>query len=189
MPKRHQRTYARRHAVQVLYQNEMTGASVEDIVSAGIPADKEAAFGLPASERPSDYALELAHGVMADKDSIDAMISEVSENWSLDRMPTVDRAIIRMAVFEMLHEDDVPVSVSINEAVELAKAFGGEDDSARFANGILGRIAKNIDGGGEGQLVQEGFDELSEDSCSQEPAAQDAARVAEDEEEGGNDER
>ena len=60
-------------------------------------------------------------------------------------MPVVDRAILRLAVYEMIYVDEVPVSVTINEAVELAKAYGGEDDSSRFVNGVLGRIAAGID--------------------------------------------
>jgi len=68
----------------------------------------------------------------------------VSENWAVERMPIVDRMILRVAVFEMVYCDQVPVSVSINEAVELAKAFGGEDDSPRFVNGVLGRIARSM---------------------------------------------
>jgi N utilization substance protein B len=60
-------------------------------------------------------------------------------------MPLVDRAILRLATFEMLYLDDVPCSVSINEAVELAKSFGGEDESSRFVNGVLGKIAGHLD--------------------------------------------
>lgn len=72
--------------------------------------------------------------------------SRPSENWSLARMPIVDRSILRLATFEMMYIDDVPTSVTINEAVELAKDFGGEDESHRFVNGILGRIAKMLEG-------------------------------------------
>ena len=81
------------------------------------------------------------------RDEIDERLVAVSENWAIDRMPVVDRAILRLATYEMLFVDDVPVSVSINEAVELAKAYGGEDDSSRFVNGVLGRIARTLEGG------------------------------------------
>ena len=60
-------------------------------------------------------------------------------------MPIMDRSVLRLATYEMLHEDDVPVSVSINEAVDLAKEFGGEDESHRFVNGVLGQIAKRLE--------------------------------------------
>ena len=62
-------------------------------------------------------------------------------------MPIVDRSILRLAAYEIMFVEDVPTSVAINEAVELAKDFGGEDDSPRFVNGVLGRIAKDIDDG------------------------------------------
>ena len=61
-------------------------------------------------------------------------------------MPVVDRALLRLAVYEIVYVDDVPVSVAINEAVELAKAYGGEDESSRFVNGVLGRIARTLEG-------------------------------------------
>ena len=96
-----------------------------------------------------DYARSLVLGVASHAARIDSAISGRSQNWAIDRMPVVDRCVLRLAVFEMMFADDVPVSVSINEAVELAKEFGGEDDSHRFVNGVLGRIAKDIEGKGE----------------------------------------
>lgn len=121
------------------------------------------------------YAANLVQGVEAHKTEIDQKLGAASENWTLERMPIVDRAIMRMAVFEMLYQDDVPVSVSINEAVELAKEFGGEDDSARFANGILGRIARADEEG----VAEEGApaDDAADDAAvtADSPAADDAA--------------
>jgi N utilization substance protein B len=72
---------------------------------------------------------------------VDARIEATSQHWSLMRMPFVDRNILRLAVYEIMFEDDVPASVAINEAVELAKAYGG-DDSPKFVNGVLGKIAE-----------------------------------------------
>lgn len=141
MAKRHERTLARRMAVQVLYQSEITGRSVRTII-----AENEA---IPDLGTLLAYSIELVEGVQANGDEIDRRLSEASENWALDRMPIVDRAIMRMAVCEMLYMDDVPVSVCINEAVELAREFGGEDESPRFANGILGRIARSEVGDAE----------------------------------------
>ncbi len=137
MVKQHERTIARRCALQALYQSEIMGCSVEGILDGSVP--------VPVELDLDDYARSLVEGVGANKAAIDAAIKDASENWALDRMPVVDRSLLRLAVFEMLNIDDVPVSVSINEAVELAKEFGGEDESHRFVNGILGRIAKGIE--------------------------------------------
>jgi N utilization substance protein B len=90
---------------------------------------------------PDEYCLMLVNGVEANLDEIDAVIAEVSENWSVGRMPFVDRNILRLAVFEILFVEEVPASVAINEAVELAKTYGGED-SSKFVNGVLGRVAQ-----------------------------------------------
>ena len=92
----------------------------------------------------SKYARRLIEGATAHKETIDNDIISASENWALDRMPIVDRSLLRMAAFEMRYVDEVPISVTINEAVNLAKEFGG-DDSPRFVNGILGRIAIKLE--------------------------------------------
>ena len=97
---------------------------------------------LPDAGRLPAYAKQLLGGMAAEMDRLDAMLADVSENWSVERMPVVDHAVLLLATYEMLDVDDVPVSVCVNEAVELAKAFGGEDESARFVNGVLGRIAR-----------------------------------------------
>lgn len=131
--KRHERTLARRFAVQVLYQSEILGESAAAIVADARYLDDDGPF--PA------YASTLTQAVEDHKEEIDKHLVSTSENWALERMPVVDRSILRLAACEMMYIDDVPLSVSINEAVELAKDFGGEDDSPRFANGVLGRIA------------------------------------------------
>ncbi len=135
--KRHERTAARRAALQVLYSGELVDSSAATIRDQGAYIEDE--------DRMSPYAIALAKGAAFNVGEIDAYLKEASENWALDRMPVVDRCILRLAVYEMLYEDKVPVSVSVNEAVELAKEFGGEDDSYRFVNGVLGRIARRID--------------------------------------------
>lgn len=135
--KRHERTAARESALALLYSSDITEHSVADIVDAG---------QYPAEDiELAPYAETLVRGVQAHVDDIDDFLESTSENWALDRMPVVDRAILRLAVYEMRYVDEVPVSVTINEAVELAKAYGGEDDSSRFVNGVLGRIAKKIE--------------------------------------------
>jgi N utilization substance protein B len=94
-----------------------------------------------------DYAKELYDGVVSNIDAIDRTISQASENWTISRMPATDKSILRIAVYELLYRNDIPSGVSINEAVELAQHFGGEDDSYRFVNGVLGKVAKQIENG------------------------------------------
>lgn len=137
--KKHQRSIARESALALLYSSDITETDVSSIIEQGRYPDD----GL----KLSDYAEDLVKGAAARCAEIDEHLRKTSENWALDRMPTVDRAILRLAVYEMLYVEDVPVSVSINEAVELAKRFGGEDDSSRFVNGVLGRISRAMDAG------------------------------------------
>lgn len=135
--KRHERTAARQAAVQLLYTADIQEEDAEKLLAEG--------RCLSDIDPLPDYALQLFMGVSDHQAELDEYLANTSENWALERMPMVDRAILRLAAYEMLYEDDVPISVSINEAVELAKAFGGEDESHRFVNGILGRIAKQIE--------------------------------------------
>lgn len=122
----------------MLYQRDITGDSVADILSSR-------SYSVEDGE-PDEFCRSLALGAEANMADVDEMIGEVSENWSVSRMPLVDRNILRLATYELLFVEDVPASVSINEAVELAKVFGGED-SSKFVNGVLGRIAeKHVEG-------------------------------------------
>ena len=170
MAKRHERTLARRSALQALYQSEILG----------VPADKVLEENLlPEEAGMNDYARSLVMGVASHAAHIDAAISGCSQNWAIDRMPVVDRCVLRLAVYEMNYVDNVPVSVAINEAVELAKEFGGEDDSHRFVNGVLGRIARDMEGGAD--------EAAAEDAAADEPVdddaepAEDSVEVAADE--------
>lgn len=135
--KRHERTFARRAALQVLYQGEIMGESATAIVADNRYLDDDGP--LPA------YACDLLKMIDEHRTDIDGHLKATSENWALERMPVVDRSILRLATCEMMYVDDVPLSVTINEAVELAKDFGGEDDSPRFVNGVLGRIATSLE--------------------------------------------
>ena len=128
-----ERTRARRQALQILYQREITGQNVRMILDSHTYNDEDG--------EPSEYSRELALGTETHQEAIDAEIETTSQHWSLMRMPFVDRNILRLAVYEIVYEDGVPASVAINEAVELAKAYGG-DDSPKFVNGVLGRIAE-----------------------------------------------
>ena len=127
-----ERTRARRQALQILYQRDITGDTISRILGLKM-------YSLEDGE-PDEYCRELVGGVEKYLDGLDEMIGEVSENWAVMRMPLVDRSILRLAAYEMLYRDDVPDSVAINEAVEMAKVYGGED-SSKFVNGVLGKIA------------------------------------------------
>lgn len=135
-----ERRKARHQALRILYQREITGESVSDIIDGGsyLPDDEEED---PTEGGPSEFARRVSSGVEAHQERIDEVIGSISENWTVHRMPPVDRSILRIAVWEMLYAEDIPSSVSINEAVEMAKVYGG-DDSSKFVNGILGRLAE-----------------------------------------------
>ena len=233
----HAHTHARRQAVQVLYQHELTGCSLEELASAdfgksagvgiggaasagaasagssvgggaggsgagtgtdggaggassaaGTTAANVGSIKVAAGRRNvfpfsvpvypegvsdndliaaplSDYAKCLIRGVAAHEKQIDEDIIKTAENWALDRMPIVDRNIIRVAVYEIAYEEDIPTGVAINEAVEEAKLYCGSD-SPKFVNGILGRIAilydetavdpeKNNDDAADAGIVEE----------------------------------
>lgn len=129
------RRRAREGALALLYSSDITEVRADSIMETGSYPDD----GVSVSE----YAERLIQGVVDNLAEIDERLASTSENWAVERMPVVDRAILRIAVYEMLFVDEVPVSVAINEAVELAKLYGGEDESSRFVNGVLGRIARS----------------------------------------------
>ena len=145
------RILARRAAVQILYQSEITGVHADKLVDEGL---------VPEEAKANEYARELVCGVSAHRAELD---------WAIDRMPVVDRSVLRLAVYEMRYVDDVPQSVAINEAVELAKAFGGEDDSHRFVNGILGRLAR-LSESEQGVAAETPTEEASEGVAEAAPA-------------------
>lgn len=88
------------------------------------------------------YARDIVDGVIDNRDAIDEQITTFSKDWSLQRMPAVDRALLRIAAWEILYNDEVPTAVAIDEAVELAKEFS-TDDSGSFVHGVLARIARS----------------------------------------------
>ena len=93
-----------------------------------------------ATPEVAAFAGQLVHGVIANQEQLDAILSEASEHWKLQQMAKVDRIILRIAVYELNIERQVPAKAAINESIELAKTFSGEE-SGRFVNGILGRVA------------------------------------------------
>jgi N utilization substance protein B len=125
------RSKARKRAVDVLYAADLRGRERRDQLA------EEMAAGRPPV---NEYTVRLVEGVAAHAARIDELIDTHASGWSLDRLPDVDRAILRMATFELLWADDVPDAVVIDEAVELAKALS-TDDSPSFVNGVLGAIA------------------------------------------------
>ncbi len=122
------RREARERALGLLYEAETKHTTCAAIVDA-----------LPVA--PDPYATTLATGVDDDLGTIDALLSDHAKGWTLERMPAVDRAVLRMATYELLHQPDVPVAVAISEAVELAQQFS-TDESGRFVNGLLSAVAK-----------------------------------------------
>lgn len=93
------------------------------------------------SEEAITYARALVVGVQEHQASLDELISRYADHWAIERMPVIDRTLVRIALFELLWAGDVPVAVAINEAVELAKSYS-TDDSGRFVNGLLGKIVE-----------------------------------------------
>lgn len=95
----------------------------------------------PVEFEVKDFADELVRGVADHLDEIDALITKHATNWQLDRMAVIDKNVLRIGTYELLHRDDVPPKVSINEAIELAKKYG-DKDSGKFVNGVLDKINK-----------------------------------------------
>jgi N utilization substance protein B len=120
----------------VLYSADQRDADVPTIL-----ADTLARMG-PDAPAHMAYAVELVEGVVAHGERIDELLASYAEGWTLDRMPVVDRNLARIAVYEMLHRDDIDDVVAISEAVALAEELS-TDSSPKFLNGLLGRIAEH----------------------------------------------
>lgn len=121
---------ARERVLGLLYEAELKGLTPAEVLAA-----------LPVV--PDEYAGEVTVGVGENLVEIDALLVRFARNWDLDRMPALDRAILRMAAYELGHRPDVPRNVILNEAVELAKTFS-TDDSGKFVNGLLSAIADEV---------------------------------------------
>lgn len=129
------RTLAREYALKILYQAEMTRREIPTAAQQ-FWSEQEA-----VEDNVHEFAQRLIEGVAAHFDSIDAKISQYAANWQLKRMAVIDRNILRLGVYELLHAQDIPPKVTINEAVELAKKYG-DLESGKFVNGILDKIHK-----------------------------------------------
>jgi N utilization substance protein B len=126
------RSKARKRAVDVLYESDVRG-----VEAVGMLAERLAQADPPVPA----YAAELVEGVTGRLADIDEVLEKHSEGWTVERMPPVDRAVLRLALYELLWRDDVPDAVVIDEAVELAKSLS-TDESPRFINGVLGRVLR-----------------------------------------------
>ncbi|MBC3192569.1 transcription antitermination factor NusB [Pseudonocardia sp. C8] len=126
------RTKARKRALDILFESEARGEAPLEVLAARRETDD--------APPVQDYAARLVEGVATHRERIDQLIAEHAEGWSVDRMPAVDRGLLRIGVYELLWVDDVDDPVAITEAVELARTLS-TDDSPRYVNGVLGQIS------------------------------------------------
>lgn len=124
---------ARKRALDALYESDVRGRDAVTTL-----AERRARADDPV---PDDYAITVVEGVVAHQERIDGLLAEHATGWELDRMPAVDRAILRIGAFEVLYNDDVPDEVALAEAVALAEKLS-TDESPQFVNGLLGRLVE-----------------------------------------------
>jgi len=127
------RKIAREQAFRILFAIDVGGNTIEEASELVIDS---------LNDDQKDFAFREVKGVLNNLSSIDNVINKYSEDWTISRMASTDRNILRLAVFEILYCDDIPTNVSINEAIELAKKYGDEK-SYKFINGLLGSIARD----------------------------------------------
>ena len=126
------RSRARELALQTLYQVDLTRETERANIDAFLDEQD-------AEEEPREFARTLVHGTLDRQDEIDAKIAEVTQNWAISRMAVIDRNVLRLAAHELLHREDIPPKVSVNEAIEIGKRFSTTNSGA-FINGILDKI-------------------------------------------------
>jgi N utilization substance protein B len=127
------RSKARKRALDLLFASELRGEPVTEAL------DRAIAEG---DGPTNDYTVTLVRGVVEHQDRIDALLSQFAEGWTLGRMPAVDRNVLRIGLYELLHADDVPDAVAVSEAMALVRDLS-TDDSPAFVNGVLGNIVRN----------------------------------------------
>lgn len=133
------RTKARKRAMDLLYAADVRSCAVETVL-----ADEQArAESQPERAVSWAYAKRIVLGVQEHRDEIDDLLRSTSRGWRLERMPALDRAILRIGVWEIGWNDDIPTAVAITEAVEAAKTYS-TDDSGKFVHGVLGRIGERV---------------------------------------------
>ena len=129
------RSKARKQALDLLYETDIRGTNlVETLLSRDVPAEG------PDARPIRDYTKDLVNGVSENRRKIDELITTYAQGWDMDRLPAVDRNILRLGIYEILWAKDVPTSVAIDEALLLAKELSS-DDSSKYIHGVLGRIA------------------------------------------------
>lgn len=129
------RSKARKQALDLLYETDIRGTNlVETLISRDVPAEG------PDARPIRDYTKELVNGVSENRRKIDELIMTYAQGWDMDRLPAVDRNILRLGIYEILWAKDVPTSVAIDESLVLAKELSS-DDSSKYIHGVLGRIA------------------------------------------------
>ena len=129
------RRVSREMALKALFQIDLVSTNLEDAL-------KYTFENVELSDEVKEFSLILVRGVMSNLSEIDKVINNYTNNWSLERITNIDRSILRMAIYEILYLKNIPKSVSINEAVELAKKYGTKS-SFSFVNGVLGKINKD----------------------------------------------
>ena len=139
-PDRESRHRAREAAVQMLYQWEVGRVPISEVAQTFWSGPAAPA---PPGEELRAFATRLATGVAGTVADLDPMIVEAAENWRIERMNVLDRLILRLAVYEFVHEPETPAKVIINEALELARTFS-TDDSVRFINGVLDAVRRSL---------------------------------------------
>lgn len=148
------RRRGREMALQMLYQTDLGGATIPQVLGSYEPLElqdrsRSRSSGEAEAERGRlreafEYARALVEGTARHREEIDELIRKQAEHWRLERMSAVDRNILRLAVYELLYEEDVPKLVVLDEAIELAKRYGSEQ-SGRFVNGLLDGLLKSHD--------------------------------------------
>jgi N utilization substance protein B len=133
----HDRRVARKLALEILYEREISG------IDWRVAADRR--LGPDIKKPAADFCRHILKGLDSHQEALNKLIEEYTKNWALDRLPLVDRNILRIAMYEMVYEPSIPGRVSINEAVDLAKEYGGID-SSKFINGVLGQLIINLEG-------------------------------------------
>jgi N utilization substance protein B len=124
------RREARERTVQILYEADTRAIDPTEVLA-------------ELQVEPDPFAVDLVTGVAANRDEVDSILERLSEGWALSRMPPVDRAILRLATFELGHHPEIPSAVVLSEAVELAKQYSTAD-SGRFVNGLLANVAVEL---------------------------------------------
>jgi N utilization substance protein B len=127
------RSKARKRAIDLLFESDLRGVD-----TVGVLRERVAAADPPVNE----YTVTLVDGVTGNRERIDEILAHYSEGWTIERMPALDRAVLRLGIYELLWREEVPPAVVIDEAVELAKTLS-TDESPRFVNGVLARVLRD----------------------------------------------